>query len=189
MGGFGVVGANWCLGWEESRVCDMGFWCGWGGEVKIESWGLFLLVGFWRWWRIVDRVSSNHRFFGGEQPSDRRSPQQPLLLDPPLGLTSDPVSPLLLLQQSQFHRTPTPMLQWKFNFEGSGATLWPKPARWPTEISGNFPKNRQISRKIGKNQYFDDNFRKRAKFLPIDYPSSISYRASPTTEILGKFRR
>ena len=28
LGGFGVVGANWCLGWEESRVCDMGFWCG-----------------------------------------------------------------------------------------------------------------------------------------------------------------
>ena len=46
LGAFGVVGADWCLGWEESRVCNMGFWCGWGGEGKIESWGLFLLVGF-----------------------------------------------------------------------------------------------------------------------------------------------
>ena len=52
LGGFGVVGTDWCLGWKESRVCDMGFWCGWGGKGKIvfvggESWiGCRLITTF-----------------------------------------------------------------------------------------------------------------------------------------------
>ncbi|WJZ81607.1 hypothetical protein VitviT2T_001441 [Vitis vinifera] len=44
-------------------------------------------------------------------PSERRRPQQPLPLDPPPDRASNHVSPLLLLQRSQFHRTLTPMLQ------------------------------------------------------------------------------
>ena len=69
LGCFGVVGADWCLGWKEGR--NLGFVI-WGfGVVEVGRERLNLGDCFC-WWGIVDRVSSDRRFFGGEQPSDLR---------------------------------------------------------------------------------------------------------------------
>ena len=51
LGGFGVMGADWCLGWEESRVVIWGF-----GVVEVGRERLNLGDCFC-WWGLGNRGS------------------------------------------------------------------------------------------------------------------------------------
>ena len=157
LGGFGVVGADWCLGWKEGR--NLGFVI-WGfGVVEVGRERLNLGIVFvggesWIGCRLIAAfsVASNRRIWGVGAfvwklgaASGRRHPQQPFLLHPPPDRASDLVSPLLL-RRSQPQR---PHCSEKLILRGVEL-------HFDRSQRVDRQKYREISRKIGKKSIFVD---------------------------------
>ena len=136
----------------------------WRATVRFEGWGL---------------LSGNSELQAGRG-----------ILSSPFFWTHHPVKQatsyllfFFFFDDPSFIEPQRPRCSEKLIFEGSRATLWPKPAHWPAEY-------KEISRKIGKNPIFANiltiTLKKGVKFLPTDYRSLMSYSVSLITENIGE---